>query len=94
LLADGDISDAEGKALAEILGQRHGKLKVILVQGAPRSVIVKTTQVVAPLIRETSGTLTVGGKRLRVVLTSGGIGKLKRRAKAGESTGGVKVPQR
>jgi hypothetical protein len=94
LMADKDLTESESKYLGEVLERRHGKLRVIQVQGVPRAVIVKTTQIVAPLLREQSGSLTIGGKRLRTVLTSGAIGNLKRRAKVGESTEDGEVLQR
>lgn len=89
LVADEDISDADRKDLAAILERRHGKVKLILVDENPRAVIVKTTNVVAPLLRGPDNVLTVGGKRLASVLTSGAVGNLKRRAKEAAGNGQV-----
>ena len=79
-MADGELSDAERNLLASVLERRHGKVKVIAVEGNPRAVIVKTTDDVVPLLREEGAALSVGGSRLAPVLTSGAVGKLKRRA--------------
>ena len=76
------------RELARILEQRHEKLKLIQVKGNERAVIVKTTNAVAPTFREQSGRMTVGGKVLVAVLTSGAIGKLKKRA-SGSGTQGI-----
>lgn len=65
-----------------MVGLRHGKAKVIPVVGNRRAVIVKTTSDAAGPMRERSGSLKLGGKPLAAVLTSGAIGKLKKRAKA------------
>ncbi len=79
-MADSELSDDDLKRLSQVLEQRHGKVTVIAVKANPRAVIVKTTNVVAPVLREASGEMMLGGKRLVTVLTSGSIGKLKRRA--------------
>jgi hypothetical protein len=80
LVADADLSAEETKGLAELLQRRHGHVKLIFVDGNARAVIVKTTNAVAPLLRAPEGRLTAGGKALKPVLTSGAVGKLKRRA--------------
>ena len=94
LLAGGDLSEGELKELGRILEQRHGKLKLIQVQGNRRAVIVKTTNIVAPVFREQGGRMTIGGKELVAVLTSGAIGKLKKRASWSETQGHGQVPER
>lgn len=73
--------------LSKALEGRYGKTKVIAVKGAPKAVVVKTTETVAPLLREWGDGLRAGDKRLTPVLTSGGIGKLKRRATSTAETG-------
>lgn len=93
LVADGELSAGNRRDLSAILERRHGKVTVIPVEKNPRAVIVKTTNSVAPLLRETSGELHLGGKRLVTVLTSGSIGKLKNRASGSETMKDGKVPQ-
>ena len=93
LVADGELSAGDRRDLSAILEKRHGKVTVIPVERNPRAVIVKTTNSVAPLLREMSGELHLDGKRLVTVLTSGSIGKLKSRASSGETTKDGKVPQ-
>jgi len=87
--AEEALSEGEGRQLAEILERRYGKVKVIPVDGNPRAVIVKTTNRTAPLLRALDPKLTVHGKSLTTVLTSGAIGKLKRRAAPAVANGKV-----
>ena len=87
--ADGDLGGHDFADLQRVLDARHGKVKVIEVPGDPRAVIVKTTNVEAPRLREDSPPLRVGGKDLKPVLTSGAVGKLKRNASGGTSDGQV-----
>ncbi len=91
LVADGELSDGDRKNLSLLLEEKYGKVTVIPVEN-PRAVIVKTTNAVAPLLREMSGELHLGGKRLVTVLTSGSIGKLKSRASGSETTKDGEVP--
>jgi hypothetical protein len=93
LVADGELSDGDRRALSTILEGRYGKVTVIAVDQSPRAVIVKTTNTVAPLLRESSSGLLVGEKRLVTVLTSGSIGKLKSRAPRSEMTRDGEVPE-
>ena len=93
LVADGELSDGDRRDLSLMLEGRHWKVTVIPVEKNPRAVIVKTTDSAAPLLREMSGELRLGGKGLVTVLTSGSIGKLKSRAFDGETTRDGKVPQ-
>jgi len=76
-LAHGEFSVTDVKNLSKLLESRYGKTTVITVQGNPLAVIVKTTNSVAPLLREKSEDLRIGDRRLTAVLTSGCIGKLK-----------------
>jgi hypothetical protein len=55
-------------------------VKLIKVQGAANALIVKTTSDEATEIRRRSGRLGIAGAQLATVLTSGAIGKLKKRA--------------
>ncbi len=89
LVADQDLTEADRKELDGMLAKRHGKVKLISVEGDPRAVIVKTTNEVAPLLREQSGEISLGGKRLESVLTSGNVGKLKRRRQGTQVHGQV-----
>jgi hypothetical protein len=92
LVADGELSDGDRRDLSVMLERRHGKVTIIPVVKNPRAVIVKTTNAVAPLLRETSGELHLGGKRLVTILTSGSIGKLKNRASGSRTTKDGEVP--
>jgi hypothetical protein len=93
LVADGELSEGDRRDLSLMLEGRLGKVTVITVKKNPRAVIVKTTNSVAPLLRQMSGELHLTGKRLMTVLTSGSIGKLKNRATDGETTRDGEVPQ-
>ena len=79
-MAEEDFSEADLKRVERILHRRHGELKLIRVQGAQKALIVKTTSGDAPEIRLRSGRLGIGRARMTTVLTSGAIGKLKKRA--------------
>lgn len=92
LMAEEALTEEDAKSLLEILEQRHGRAKVFAVKSNPRALIVKTTNAVAPLLREPGGQITLGGKALVSVLTSGSIGKLKRRASGTETKRNGKVP--
>ena len=92
LVADGELSVNDRRDLSVMLERKHGKVTVIPVEKNLRAVIVKTTNAVAPLLRETNGELRLGGKRLVTVLTSGSIGKLKSRASGGRTTKDGEVP--
>ena len=78
--ADGDLSDDDRKEFGRIMEQRHGKTLLTDVKGNPRAVIFKTNNAVTAAIRERSSTVSIGKKKLKIELVSGGIGKLKRRA--------------
>ena len=89
LVAEGPLSESELKTLRSVVERRHPGDKLIEVQGNPRAVIVRTTNLIAPSFRTAEGALTVGGKRLRSVLTSGAVGNLKRRATGAGTNGQV-----
>lgn len=75
--------------LAGFFRSRYGEVKLILVEGNPRALIVKTTNLAAAEIKEASEGFKVGGRRLVPVLTSGAVGNLKRRATEGIANGQV-----
>ncbi|HMD78598.1 MAG TPA: hypothetical protein VKF39_01285 [Nitrososphaerales archaeon] len=73
---------------------RHGKLKVIEVRGNRRAVIVRTTSEAVHEMRDRSGKISLGGKQVEAVLTSGVIGKLKKTATGSGTSRNGEVPQR
>jgi hypothetical protein len=76
-LSDSDLSKEDFDSIAE-LAKKYPGAKVIPVEHNPKAMILKTTNAVAPVLRE--GLLKIRGKTLKTVLTSGAIGNLKRRA--------------
>ena len=84
LVAEGEISDADRRDFALLFEGRYGKVTVIALESNPRALIVKTTDSVARLLRESSVEMHVGKVGLATVLTSGSIGKLKSRASGSE----------
>lgn len=94
LEADREVTPADWKALVRHLEERFGKLKPIPVAGNERALVVKTDNRIAPLIREEAPSMSIGLGKVRSVLTSGSIGKLKSRARDGGARGIGKVPQR
>ncbi len=90
LVADAELTTAEANELSTLLERRYGKVKLIEVEGNRSAIIVKTTNEVAPLLREAGAALKVGRKGLSTVLTSGAVGKLKKRASGVAANG--KVP--
>jgi hypothetical protein len=93
-LADEELGDPGVQELSRILEGRHGKLKFIPVRGNGRALIVRTTPQVAAELRERSGTIQVGEIEVSTVLSSGVIGKLKRRAGESGTIADGKVPER
>ncbi len=79
-LCDTDLSDDEIKEFRNILERRHGPVKLIEVSGNRKAVIVKTNNKTVSEIRRSSSNVTIQGKSVSAVLTSGAIGKLKSRA--------------
>jgi hypothetical protein len=79
LEADGEVTPDAWKDFARHLEQRFGKLKAIPVTGNRSALVIKTDNYAAPLIRECAD-LRAGDRRVKSVLTSGSIGKLKRAA--------------
>lgn len=92
--ADGKLPPAELEALAKMLEQRHGATKLTMIEGAVTSLIAKTDVAGAHGIRDSLGDATFGKTRVKSVLTSGSIGKLKRRAQGSSAREDVQVLQR
>jgi hypothetical protein len=83
LLSGTDIDEERWEALVKHFEGRYGKVKAIRVKGNDKAMIVKTDNVSAPRMREENGQLMAGTASIETVLTSGSIGKLKRRASEG-----------
>jgi hypothetical protein len=90
-MADGELSPEEMKNLGEVFQKKHGKAKVIPLKENPQAIVVKTDNEIAPKLREPEWALIIGRRRIVAVLTSGSIGKLKRRASEAATSG--QVPQ-
>jgi hypothetical protein len=93
-LADAELGEHGVQELTRVLEARHGKLKVITVRGNGRALIVRTTPQVAAEMRDRSGTIRIGESVASTVLSSGVIGKLKRRAAGSGTKADGKVPER
>jgi hypothetical protein len=68
------------KNLGRLLEQRHGRITVIPVEAIANRLIIKTNAVEASAMRHTVASMEVHGVNVVSLLTSGCIGKLKRRA--------------
>ena len=88
---EGVASIDERKRLARLLEQRHGRVTIIAVDGCDGSLVVKTDAREAASMRESFVHVVIGGRRIESVLTSGCIGKLKKRARASAATNVGKV---
>jgi len=93
LAADGELSSADEKQLSRLLEQRHGRFSLIRVRGSGDHFIVKTDWKSAAEMRESFSEVEIGGKRVRSVLTSGCIGKLKKRVRERAASADAKVSQ-
>lgn len=91
--ADGRLGPDELGTLTKMLEQRHGKLGLTLLDTPHTALIVKTDRVVAAQVRESLADASFGGIRVRTVLTSGSIGKLKKRAQGSSAREDVQVLQ-
>jgi hypothetical protein len=91
--AEGRLPNNELSKLTRMLEQRHGSLGFTLIDSPRTSLIVKTDRAVADDIRRSFENATFGGTRVKTIMTSGNIGKLKRRAQESSATENVKVPQ-
>jgi RNase P/RNase MRP subunit POP5 len=76
-----------------MLEQRHGRLGLTLLDSERTALIVKTERSVAVALLESLSDASFGGVRVRAVLTSGTIGKLKRRARGSSVTKDAQVLQ-
>ena len=88
-LGSANLSEEDLRMFSDFIRGRHPEAKVIPIRENPRAVIVKTTNEVVPLLRDTGSGLKVGETDLVSVLTSGAIGNLKRRASAAGANGEV-----
>ncbi len=79
-LCDTDLSDDEIKEFRNVLERRHRPVRLIEVSANRKAVIVKTNNKTVSEIRRSSSMVTIQGKSVSAVLTSGAIGKLKSRA--------------
>jgi hypothetical protein len=93
-LADAELGEEGVQEFMRILEGRHGKLKFIPVKGNGRAMIVRTTPQVAAELRERSGRIRIGEDAVSTVLSSGVIGKLKKRAAGSRTTADGEVPER
>ena len=94
LMAEANLTGEDTKKLMKMLGSRYGKVKLIPVDENPKAVVVKTTNAGAPLFRESISEIMLNGKKLQTVLTSGSIGRLKRRAGESRTTASGEVSKR
>ena len=90
-LADAELSEPDIRSFEAMLRGWCDPVKVIPVKTNQKAVIVKTSNRGAATLREGRSKLTIGGKFLGCVLTSGAIGNLKRCAKGAPDIG--KIPQ-
>jgi hypothetical protein len=88
--AKSDLSENDLRRFLEVVRGYHQSAKTIAVKGNQKAVIVKTTNQVAPVLRDIKPGIKVGGIDIIPVLTSGAIGNLKRRASEAAANG--KVP--
>lgn len=91
--AEGRLSPEGLSTLTRMLEQRHGSLGFTLVDSPSTSLIVKTDRVIAEDIRQSLSDASFDGTRVKTILTSGNIGKLKRRVKGSSAREDGKVPQ-
>lgn len=88
--ANADLSEDDIRLFSEVVRDRHQMAKVIPVKGNPRAVIVRTTNEIAPVLRDLKPGIRVAGVEFVSVLTSGAIGNLKKQASEAAANG--KVP--
>lgn len=79
----------DARSLKSILENRFGNIKVITVDGNPRSLIVRTDAPTARILRSEGEISGPEGIKLIPLLTSGAIGKLKRRAMEAGANGKI-----
>jgi hypothetical protein len=88
--AKSDLSEDDLRRFSDVVRGWHQTAKIISVKGNRKAVIVKTTNRVAPVLRNIRPGIKVSGTELVCVLTSGAIGNLKKRASEAAVDG--KVP--
>jgi len=88
--ANVDLSEEDFRRFSEIVRGWHQTAKVISVKRNPRAIIIRTTNQIAPVLRDVKPCIKVGGVEFISVLTSGAIGNLKKRASEAAANG--KVP--
>lgn len=89
LQGESRLSKAEAKSVEASLERRYGDLKVIQVEENSSALIVKTDVFTARALRNGGRLAGPGGASLVPVLTSGAIGKLKRRAAEAGANGEI-----
>jgi hypothetical protein len=92
LSAEGGLSSEDEKRLTRLLEERYERFSLIRVRGHQDHMIVKTDGRSAEQMRELFDDVEIEGKRVRSVLTSGCIGKLKRRAGESQASVNAEVP--
>ena len=92
LSAAGELSSEDEKRLTRLLEERFERFSLIRVRGHQDHLIVKTDGKSAEQMRELFHDVEVGGNRVRSALTSGCIGKLKRRAEESQASVNAEVP--
>ncbi|HUI85933.1 MAG TPA: hypothetical protein VLY21_02110 [Nitrososphaerales archaeon] len=93
----GVTGEWDGERLAKLgrlLEQRHGRIKLIPVDGRRDRLIVKTTPAVAGEIRDSLGDIEIQGSKVVSLRTSGCIGNLKKLARDGAASALAKVHER
>lgn len=88
-MAEAPLSLADVRATKATLESRFGELKVITVDVNPKALIVRADEPSVRLLRRDGLVSVAGGVRLTPVLTSGVIGKLKKRAAGAAANGKV-----
>ena len=89
LLSSAALTSAEFRELGAAWEGRFGGVKVIAVGGNPKAVIVRMDGPSAIALRDQGEVRGPGGIRLTPVLSSGVIGKLKRRATEARGNGKI-----
>lgn len=83
LEAEAELTRSDLQKIGDYFERGHLKVTLIRPRGNGAALIAKTDVAGAAEMRESSERLVVGGKTFRTSLTSGNIGKLKRRAAKG-----------
>lgn len=79
-IADEPISEQDLRGIQSVLVKRFRGLKAIGVESNDKALIVRTDEQSARALRSQGGFSSPAGARLEPKLTSGAIGKLKKRA--------------